>query len=291
VPGPSLSVHPHREGPWYVVLGRRRLAVPPELGRRLLDLDGGRPGASELAAALGLAPDVAHVLLAAAERPGLRRGPRLRLAVAPAAVVRAVARRAAAAAHPAVLAPAALAGALLATAASPACGAPTAAVLGLVLAGALVHELGHAAALSRAGYPPGDLGLGLVLVVPVMWCDVSAAALLPRRRRMAVDAAGPAFQAAFAGLLAAVSFVLPGPAAAACARASAWSLALALWSLAPLARSDGAWLVADAVNVRDPRRLPRRGDRPAAAAALVSMRLLEAAVLAAAVAAVLRKTS
>lgn len=256
----------------------------------MLHLDGGRPGASELAAALGLAPGEAAALLAHADSPGPRRGPRRRAVLVPASVVGRAAAGAVRAAHPLALAPAALLGAALVHSAPPAGAAAMVAVLALVLAGAFVHELGHAAALARAGYPPGDLGVGLMLIVPVMWCDVSAAALLARPGRMAVDAAGPAFQAAYAGLLAAAALALPGPAAAVCARAAHWSLALALWSLAPIARNDGAWLVADAVGADQPRRRPRRGDRPAVAAALAAMRLAEAALLVAAVRALLAKT-
>ena len=69
-------------------------------------------------------------------------------------------------------------------------------ILGVFLVTALAHELGHAAALAREGWPPGSVGVGLLWVLPVGWCDVSAVALLPRRGRVRVDLAGVAFQLA-----------------------------------------------------------------------------------------------
>jgi hypothetical protein len=289
---PLLRVHPHREGPWLVVHGRRRLAVPPELGRRLLDLDGGRPGVPELALRLGGDVTAARALLA----PGGRhrgRGPWLRLPLVPAAAV----RRAAGPLRPLaawpVLAVGAAAGAFLvpigAGAGVGAAAPALVAAVALFLLGAVVHELGHAAALARAGYPPGGIGAGLVAAVPVLWCDVSAVTLLGRGGRARVALAGPAFQAAFAGLLALAGRAGAGAAAAACGAAAAWSLVAVAWSLLPVFRADGFWLLTDLLGVDDLDRLPRAGDRGRTRLLLGGYRLLHGIFFAAVAVAALRR--
>jgi hypothetical protein len=115
--------------------------------------------------------------------------------------------------------------------------------LGLALLAALGHELGHAAALLRAGGTPGGVGVGLLFVLPVLYCDVTSVALLPRRERLRVDAAGLAWHLALGGLLRSIGT----PAAS----LAAWGvLAAAGWNLLPFLRTDGYWLLADALDVR-----------------------------------------
>ncbi|MBK7769420.1 MAG: hypothetical protein IPI48_02505 [bacterium] len=121
------------------------------------------------------------------------------------------------------------------------------AALGLFAAGALWHELGHAAALRREGYAPGGIGLSLFVCVPVLYADVSAVRLLPRGGRLRVDLAGLAFQAGAAGALAVAGAAEGVPVAVtAAARAAAVATLLALgWALLPFPRSDGSWALRD----------------------------------------------
>ena len=117
-------------------------------------------------------------------------------------------------------------------------------------AGALWHELGHAAALRREGYAPGGIGAGILVCVPVLYADVSAASLLPRPGRLRVDLAGLAFQTGAAGVLA-LAAAVPGvpPAAATAARAAAVASRLAVgYGLLPLPRTDGSWALRDALD-------------------------------------------
>ncbi len=264
---PRFRLEAHRAGPWLLTLAGRRFGVAPDLGRRLA----GCGGSLDPEAVRGLlTPEEAAALRdlaaggGAAGRPARDAGIRPRLPLLPAVAVDAAARRLAPLASWPALAALAAGGGLAcllgplaragAPAAAPAGGAPGAAVapavgtwgpaLALFLAGALWHELGHAAALRREGYPAGRIGGGLLLLVPVLWCDVSAVGLLPRRGRLRVDLAGAGFQLAAAGLLG----LLP----AAAARLAAWSTLLAVaWSLLPVLRTDGHWLLADLLGLPD----------------------------------------
>lgn len=114
--------------------------------------------------------------------------------------------------------------------------------LALLLVTGLWHEIGHATALSREGWSPGPIGVGLLWVLPVYWADVSATTLLGRSGRIRVDLAGVAFQAGAVGLIGLSAAVFDWPAGAIAARAGGVAMA---WSLLPLVRSDGHWLVCD----------------------------------------------
>jgi len=78
------------------------------------------------------------------------------------------------------------------------------AIFGLVLASILFHELGHAAACRYGGARPGVIGIGLYLVYPAFYTDVTDAYRLDRRGRIRTDLGGVYFNLVFAlGLLAA----------------------------------------------------------------------------------------
>lgn len=146
---------------------------------------------------------------------------------------------------------------------------------------ALWHELGHAAALRREGLPAGRVGAGLLWVMPVLTCDVTAAAVLSRAGRLRVDAAGMVFQFAAAGALAAMATRWP-PAG----HGAAGALAAVVWNAIPLLRTDVHWLLLDLLGLPDleaspPPGWPRRGAR---VAGLVAWRIATAASLIALVA-------
>lgn len=119
----------------------------------------------------------------------------------------------------------------------------------LFAAGAVWHELGHAAALRREGYAPGGIGAGWLIFFPVLYADVSAVALLPRAGRLRVDLAGVAFQAGAAGALAGLARWAPLPpvAAGAMALAATATTVAFVGALLPLPRSDGGWALRDAL--------------------------------------------
>jgi len=119
-------------------------------------------------------------------------------------------------------------------------------IAGLLCAG-LVHELGHAAALSYGGGRPGAIGLGLMFIFPVLYCDVTAVSVLNRRSRLRVDVAGVTWHLALGGGLAVAG--------------ASWDmrtltliswgvLAAVVWSLLPFLQTDGYWLMCDLLGVR-----------------------------------------
>ncbi len=274
-----LEVQPHPHGAWLVRAGWRVLAVPPGLGRALEPLHGQPvdcetlarrlrtaadfPAAGSIAAAGRLTAEdpetaaaaaVVAAWLAAGVEPGggLVRTARvwpLRCPLVPAGAVRRAAALAAPLASTRGLAFVAAAGLTAVACLRPWEGPPrlSPAALGLFAAGALWHELGHAAALRREGYAPGGIGLSLFVCVPVLYADVSAVRLLPRGGRLRVDLAGLAFQAGAAGALAVAGAAEGVPVAVtAAARAAAVATLLALgWALLPFPRSDGSWALRD----------------------------------------------
>ncbi len=111
------------------------------------------------------------------------------------------------------------------------------------------HEAAHALALVEVGRAPRRAGLKTVIGIPFAFVDTSAAWFEPRRRRMAVAAAGPAADLVLAGAFALGAAALPGGTP----RQIAFQLALAgyagaLVNLNPLLDRDGAQLLADAMD-------------------------------------------
>ena len=71
-------------------------------------------------------------------------------------------------------------------------------VFGLTVLSAGFHELGHAAACRYSGGRPGAMGVGLYLVWPAFYTDVTDAYRLDRRGRLRTDLGGIYFNAIFA---------------------------------------------------------------------------------------------
>ena len=80
------------------------------------------------------------------------------------------------------------------------------AVLGSVVAATAFHEFGHASACRYGGARPGVMGVGLYLVWPAFYCDITDAYRLSRVGRLRTDLGGVYFNAIFALLAGAVFF-------------------------------------------------------------------------------------
>jgi len=117
---------------------------------------------------------------------------------------------------------------------------------GLFLASMMAHELGHASACSRYGARPSEIGFGFYLFYPAFYSNVSSAWELKRWQRVVVDVGGAYFQLVVAAGFG-VAYLATGweP----LCLAIVMILGACLFSLNPILRFDGYWLVADALGV------------------------------------------
>jgi putative peptide zinc metalloprotease protein len=121
-------------------------------------------------------------------------------------------------------------------------------VLGLVLLGGAFHELGHAAALRYGGGRVRGMGVGLYLVYPAFYTDVSENYRLGRWARVRTDLGGFYFNLLFSLGIGALY-----------ARTGAEYLLLAIVLLVldilrqslPFVRMDGYWALADLTGIPD----------------------------------------
>ncbi len=116
----------------------------------------------------------------------------------------------------------------------------------LVYGSILWHELGHASASEALGVRHGPIGVGLYVIYPVAYCNVTSAWYLSRAKRVVIDLAGMYFQALFAGVLCVCWLkthyhVLP------LAIASIW--ATILLNLNPFLKFDGYWILTDSLGI------------------------------------------
>jgi len=121
-------------------------------------------------------------------------------------------------------------------------------VIGIVLAGTLFHEFGHAAACRYGGAQPGAIGVGLYLIFPALYTDVTDSYRLNRTGRLRTDLGGVYFH---------VLWIL-GCAAAYLATGYQPLLLVillvhleALEQLLPFVRLDGYFVLADIAGVPD----------------------------------------
>ena len=110
------------------------------------------------------------------------------------------------------------------------------------------HELGHATACRYGGASPGSMGVGLHLLWPAFYSDVTDSYRLDRRARLRVDLGGIYFSAVFV-LLTHVAYLLTGfePLTVVIA---VQHLEIA-YQLLPFLRLDGYYVVADLAGVPD----------------------------------------
>ena len=126
---------------------------------------------------------------------------------------------------------------------------------GLYLLSMIAHELGHASACARYGAEPGPIGFGVYWLYPVFYSDVSAAWQLKRWQRVVVDLGGSYFQLVV-GACYAIALVFSGwePFGA----AFMMILSTTLFSLNPVMKFDGYWVIADALGVTNLAQQPQR---------------------------------
>ena len=122
------------------------------------------------------------------------------------------------------------------------------AIIGLTLLGGLLHELGHATATRFGGATPGGIGIGIYLLWPVFYNDLSDSYRLNRRGRLRADLGGIYFN---------VLFTLAVAAAYGVSGAAPLLIVIVIqhFTIAqqclPFVRLDGYYVVSDLVGVPD----------------------------------------
>ena len=127
------------------------------------------------------------------------------------------------------------------------------AFVGLAIAG-LGHEAAHAIATKAEGRRVGRAGIGLMMFTPVIWVDTSDAWFIGRARRAVVNAAGPLFNFALAGVLAIVAALSEGRVQDLAVWLAVANLVSVVFNLSPLLEFDGYYVLADLANVNALRR-------------------------------------
>ncbi len=116
----------------------------------------------------------------------------------------------------------------------------------LFLISAFFHELGHASACAFFGARPGEIGYTIYLFIPYFYSDVSSAWEFRRIQRVIVDAGGIYFQAVavcFYIILYSLTNWAPLKSAIIMIGISC------LYSVIPVFKADGYWMIADALGV------------------------------------------
>jgi putative peptide zinc metalloprotease protein len=121
-------------------------------------------------------------------------------------------------------------------------------VLGLTFVSFVFHEFGHAAACRYGGAKPGVIGVGIYLVWPALYTDVTDAYRLSRAGRLRTDLGGVYFNAVFV-LGATGLWLLTG------SDLLVVAVVLihleALQQLIPIVRLDGYYILSDLAGVPD----------------------------------------
>jgi putative peptide zinc metalloprotease protein len=121
-------------------------------------------------------------------------------------------------------------------------------VLGLSLASAVFHECGHAAGCRYGGARPGKIGVGIYMVWPAFFTNVTDSYRLSRAGRLRTDLGGLYFNAVFmlplAGIYTATSNQI-------LLLVIAFTHLEMLEQLLPVVRFDGYYILSDLVGVPD----------------------------------------
>jgi putative peptide zinc metalloprotease protein len=128
----------------------------------------------------------------------------------------------------------------------------------LLLVAGIGHEIAHAVATKAEGCRVGRAGIGLFWFTPVVYVDTSSTWAIPRWGRIRVNAAGPLFNFAFAGLLGLASRLSSGITQDVLVWLALANVALVIFNLSPLLEFDGYYVLADLTDTNALRRKAMR---------------------------------
>lgn len=128
----------------------------------------------------------------------------------------------------------------------------------LFLVSVIVHEFGHAAASSKFGVRPREIGLTMVFVFPAFYSDVTPIWAIDRWKRLVVDLGGAYLQCIPLAIIAACT-ALTGERFL--YQAELFILGSMALNLNPILRLDGYWALADALDIRNLAAEPMRAVR------------------------------
>lgn len=111
--------------------------------------------------------------------------------------------------------------------------------------GVTFHEFGHATAAHYFGARHGGIGGGFYLFMPVYFADVTDIWKLPKSQRIIVNLAGMYFELIYCIFLITIGFLFQNYLII--ILASIYSVSI-LHNLNPFARSDGYWVLSDAIE-------------------------------------------
>src|SRR5262249_16423773 len=120
------------------------------------------------------------------------------------------------------------------------------------------HEVSHAIAAKAEGARLGRAGIGLFWFTPVVYVDTSSTWSIPRAARIRVNGAGPLFNFATAGLLAAVAHLASATPPHLLVWLSLTNVVLVVFNLSPLLEFDGYWVLSDLTDTNSLRRKAMR---------------------------------
>ncbi len=123
---------------------------------------------------------------------------------------------------------------------------------------AAVHETAHGLVMASFGRRVNEAGLKVVLIFPYVFVDTSDAWFEPRRRRIAVSAAGPASDLCLGGAFSLCCLALaPGAMRDVCFQLAFGAYAGAFFNLNPLVERDGYHILVDVLREPGLRRRAR----------------------------------
>jgi putative peptide zinc metalloprotease protein len=121
-------------------------------------------------------------------------------------------------------------------------------IIGLVVVGTALHEIGHATAARYGGAKPGVMGAGVYIVWPAFYTDVTDAYRLDRKGRLRTDLGGVYFNALFALATTGAYFLTGFEPLLILVLVQHFQI---LQQLLPLLRLDGYYILSDLTGVPD----------------------------------------